>query len=307
MGVAGMPAGGFASFDAAFASGASVGFTTGFISSGGDLAMAVKGGLLGGASAGVTWGIGHGFGSDWNIGGKALAHGVTQGGFSELRGGSFREGFIGGSVGKLGGSVVHANLSESMQPVGMIAVAGIAGLATGGNSDTYLSAAVSAVMVYLYNDMGGKVKSNIAKGEVEAEFGEYLKGKLSSGGVELSVDLGGASITFDNTGKVSGSFGFIKGELAGIDGELSNLGVDVKGLNLTLSDFSVDTIRWKLHYSNSFFGYDLGQHFSSYGGIINVNPTYYLNKTNVGHRYGQYRMGSTRYVDNCMANNFEGC
>ena len=103
MGVAGMPVGGFASFEAAFASGASVGFTTGFISSGGDLAMAVKGGLLGGASAGVTWGIGHGFGSDWNIGGKALAHGVAQGGFSELRGGSFREGFIGGAVGKVSG------------------------------------------------------------------------------------------------------------------------------------------------------------------------------------------------------------
>ncbi len=163
MGVAGMPVGGFASFEAAFASGASVGFTTGFISSGGDLAMAVKGGLLAGASAGVTWGIGHNAGlgdSGWDFAKKSLAHGAAQGGFSELRGGSFREGFIGGAVGKLSAPIVHANLSENMQPVGMVAVAGIAAAASGADSkDATMSAAISSITVYLYNDMGAFSRS----------------------------------------------------------------------------------------------------------------------------------------------------
>ena len=182
MGVAGMQAGGWASAEAAAISGARVGFTTSFISSGGDLGDGVKGAILGGASAATAWGIGHGFGGNLPVEGKALAHGVTQGGFSELRGGSFREGFIGGAVAKLGGGVAHANISESMQPIGMLAVAGIAGLATGGNSDAYLSAAVSAITVYLYNALGTRyaAEAQRTKGfqtitNSQDEFSAYTK------------------------------------------------------------------------------------------------------------------------------------
>jgi hypothetical protein len=118
---------------------------------------------------------------EWCSVGKALGHGVAQGGFSELRGGSFRAGFIGGAVGKIGGSFVHANISESMQPIGILAVAGIAVAASGGDSrDAYLSAAVSAVTVYLYNELGTWARSydGYAKiAEAEQPINE-VKGKV---------------------------------------------------------------------------------------------------------------------------------
>ena len=148
--------------------------------------MAVKGGLLGGASAGVTWGIGHNAGlgdSGWDFAKKSLAHGAAQGGFSELRGGSFREGFIGGAVGKLSAPIVHANLSENMQPVGMVAVAGIAAAASGADSkDALMSAAISSITVYLYNAMGvayqGVAKMTEAlqaREEAADQFNAYIK------------------------------------------------------------------------------------------------------------------------------------
>ncbi|MFC5081000.1 hypothetical protein VTH8203_01577 [Vibrio thalassae] len=106
-------------------------------------------------------GIAHGEGSVFNAdtgslkGALPLAHGVAQGGFHELRGGSFKQGFISGVIGKLGGSVVHKNIDDPIgQMAGMVAVSGIAAAASGANSrDAVMRSAVSVITIYLYNDI----------------------------------------------------------------------------------------------------------------------------------------------------------
>ena len=95
-------------------------------------------------------------------------------------------------------------------------------------------------MQWWYNAEGA-VKANIKKAEVEAKLGKYLKGKLSSDKVELSADLGAASISCDDKGNISGSYGILKGEgqFNGMSAELKALGVDVAGAQLTLSNFFI--------------------------------------------------------------------
>lgn len=148
---------GMASMEAAMASGATVSFTSNVIATG-DIGSALQAGVLGGFSAMATWQVGHGIGKDWGTGTQALGHGVVQGGFNELRGGSFRQGFISGTIGKLGGSVVHENFQQSQvaQVGGIVAVSGIAAVASGASSrDAVLRSAISVITVYLYNDLSG--------------------------------------------------------------------------------------------------------------------------------------------------------
>ncbi|MGF1767323.1 type IV secretion protein Rhs [Enterovibrio makurazakiensis] len=141
--------------DSVVLSGATVSFTTNFIATG-DLASAAQAGVIGGISAAATWQVGHGFGKDWNLAGQALGHGVSQGSFTAIRGDSFKQGFISGVIGKLGGKLVHENLSDvhaTVEVAGIIVVSGIAAEASGANSnDAILRSAMSVVTVYLFND-----------------------------------------------------------------------------------------------------------------------------------------------------------
>ncbi len=89
--------------------------------------------------------------------------------------------------------------------------------------------------------------------------------------------------------------------------KLTSLDVDIKGAQFTLSDFSSTSLSWKIHYSNSFWGYDVGKHFPSFSGAINIDPVHYIVQTGVGQAVQQYRARSTNHVDQCMARNFEGC
>nr|VFK64474.1 MAG: protein of unknown function (DUF4329) [Candidatus Kentron sp. UNK]VFK71103.1 MAG: protein of unknown function (DUF4329) [Candidatus Kentron sp. UNK] len=81
-----------------FVGGAAAGFVAGGISTG-TWKGAFEGAVLGGVSGGIAFGIGHGFGASWGSLGKTVAHGVAQGGLSELAGGDFRSGFLGGMIG----------------------------------------------------------------------------------------------------------------------------------------------------------------------------------------------------------------
>ncbi|MGD8123118.1 hypothetical protein [Vibrio sp. TRT 2004] len=139
----------------AAASGATVSFSTTYITTG-DFGGAIEAGVLGGLSAGVTYGVAHGAAGGTSPFGAALplAHGVVQGGFHELQGGSFKQGFISGVIGKLGGGIVHANVqTQTLQAGGMIIVSGIAAAASGANSrDAVMRSAISVITVYLYND-----------------------------------------------------------------------------------------------------------------------------------------------------------
>ncbi|USE02267.1 hypothetical protein JKJ11_21625 [Vibrio sp. SCSIO 43133] len=157
---------GMASMEAAMASGATVSFTSNVIATG-DMGSALQAGVLGGFSALATWQVGHGIGKDWGTGTQALGHGVVQGGFNELRGGTFRQGFISGTIGKLGGSVVHENFQQTQiaQVGGIVAVSGIAAVASGASSrDAILGSAISVITVYLYNDIARMKEMNRRSG-----------------------------------------------------------------------------------------------------------------------------------------------
>ena len=141
----------------AAASGATASFSTTYITTG-DFDDSLQAGVIGGLSAGITYGVAHGATGGTSPFGAALplAHGVVQGGFHELQGGSFKQGFISGVIGKLGGGIVHANVqTQTLQAGGMIIVSGIAAAASGANSrDAVMRSAVSVITVYLYNEMG---------------------------------------------------------------------------------------------------------------------------------------------------------
>ena len=135
----------------AAANGAITGFTTGFIASGGELDQAAKSGVISGASAWIANDIGDGRGKelDWQT--KAFLHGATQGIISELRGGSFRSGFISGVVGKVGGRVAINYGGDPIANATIIGVfGGIASEAIGGE---FYEGAMRAAFVYLYNDV----------------------------------------------------------------------------------------------------------------------------------------------------------
>ncbi|MGD8123065.1 RHS repeat-associated core domain-containing protein, partial [Vibrio sp. TRT 2004] len=89
------------------ANGATTSFTTTYLTTG-DFGSALEAGVIGGASAVITNGLAHGEGSPFNAQTGSLrvalplAHGVAQGGIHELQGGSFKQGFISGVIGKLG-------------------------------------------------------------------------------------------------------------------------------------------------------------------------------------------------------------
>ncbi|MFA0463817.1 RHS repeat domain-containing protein [Vibrio sp. 10N.261.45.F1] len=143
---------------AVMASGASTSFTTTYITTG-DFGDSMQAGVLGGLSAGVTYGVAHGAAGGTSPFGAALpvAHGVVQGGFHELQGGSFKQGFISGVIGKLGGGIVHdGDKTLTLQEAGgMIIVSGIAAAASGANSrDAVMRSAMSVITIYLYNEMG---------------------------------------------------------------------------------------------------------------------------------------------------------
>ncbi|MGD8117823.1 RHS repeat-associated core domain-containing protein [Vibrio sp. TRT 29B02] len=143
----------------AAASGATASFSTTYITTG-NFGDSVQAGVIGGLSAGITNGLAHGEGSPFNAqtgslrAALPLAHGVAQGGIHELQGGSFKQGFISGVIGKLGGGIVHANVqTQTLQAGGMIIVSGIAAAASGSNSrDAVMRSAISVITIYLYND-----------------------------------------------------------------------------------------------------------------------------------------------------------
>ncbi len=82
--------------------------------SGGDWEDVLQGAALGGVAAGIAHGIGEHFGhnpSVFDFGnefGRALAHGLSQGGLHEVAGGGFGDGFLGGFFGSVGSSLMSS-------------------------------------------------------------------------------------------------------------------------------------------------------------------------------------------------------
>ena len=122
------------------------------------------------------------------------------------------------------------------------------------------------------------LSGDLRKATIEAKLGKHITAKLSSGKVELQVELGMATVSFDGEGNVVGSYGVVRGavEFNDFGAELKALGVDLAGLQLTLSNFSSETLSWNIHYSSTIFGYDVGQHFPTFSDTININPVHYV-------------------------------
>ena len=144
-----------------------VGFTTGYIGSGGNMGEALKGGMFSALGAAVAFEIGHVIpweGSENVVMAKmALAHGVSQGAISELRGGDFKSGFIGGFLGKMTGGL-GKSLFEGNRVAQYIAVTMIGGAVSEAAGGDFLDGAISAAMVHLFNDYAFKVNPNEASG-----------------------------------------------------------------------------------------------------------------------------------------------
>ncbi|VVM22720.1 Rhs family protein-like precursor [uncultured Gammaproteobacteria bacterium] len=90
-----------------WASGAAAGFVSGAISTG-SLKGAMRGAVLGSVTAGVANHIGYGKSAfaKWaqkDIYNKAIAHGLSQGAISQISGGNFKEGFLGGAFSSYAG------------------------------------------------------------------------------------------------------------------------------------------------------------------------------------------------------------
>ncbi|CAC9559628.1 hypothetical protein [uncultured Gammaproteobacteria bacterium] len=99
---------------------------------------------------------------------KAIAHGLSQGALSQIAGGDFKSGFIGGSISSLSGSYMKGARGKSLGISGRTAVAVTAGGITaelGGGK--FANGAMSAAFVHLFNHEGHKVGEDFSHPNIE--------------------------------------------------------------------------------------------------------------------------------------------
>jgi len=163
--------------EAIFANAFAAGFVGGGISSG-----SAKGAFIGGFSALATAGIGHGGTNKSTYFQKGfrtvLAHGVAQGATAELRGGSFRSGFIGGFA---SGYAPNLGIDQKSTSAGLVlartSVAGVfGGLVTQASGGSFKDGAFHATMVHLFNDEYSKLMRSLDDSELH-NFGRELNQK----------------------------------------------------------------------------------------------------------------------------------
>ena len=140
---------------------------------GGGTREILRGALFGAVSGAVTAGIGHGLpwdrvaGAVGNFGaavGKAALHGFAQGGLSEIQGGDFASGFVGGAFGSLAGSAMgyagdrgyFGGLLKDRGAGGIVLSTSIAatvgGTAAALGGGSFTNGAISVAFVHLFND-----------------------------------------------------------------------------------------------------------------------------------------------------------
>ena len=153
--------GGLFGSEAIFSNAFAAGFVSGGISSG-----SAKGAFIGGFSALATAGIGHGkggnaiFKSKWAV---AASHGVAQGATAELRGGSFKTGFIGGFAGHYAPSL-GIDRADASDVIARTSVAGIwGGMIAEASGGSFRNGAFHASMVHLFNSELKRIGESIAQ------------------------------------------------------------------------------------------------------------------------------------------------
>lgn len=188
--------------------GAAAGFISGLVTG----QNPFKAALWGGLSAGLAWGIGHGTGGGlWHNGsapfgtvGTHLAHGISQGAISQLRGGKFKAGFFGAIIGGLSPAGMMAKLNVgSLLSRTMIAsvFGGLASLATGGKFE---DGAMAAAFRHLFNEevtyfdgKDGVVTRDHRDPRVPGVVSRYAQGKINGRWAENPRSYGGASGGFN--------------------------------------------------------------------------------------------------------------
>jgi hypothetical protein len=215
---------------------------------------------------------------------NVAAHGLLGGAMAELQGGNFGHGFISSAISTSIKSVMTPQQGSYSAAVGRTMISAIVGGTmshlTGGS---FANGAITSALQWWFNaeDSGKFLNADLSKAQVEVELGKILKAKLSSGKIEIEADLKPIRLKIDHKGNISFSGGIVKGtsEFNGIETELKMLGIDAAGFNLEFSGFNKDSISFKAYYSNEFMGYDVGQYFTEFSGNIQVNPRYYLLKS----------------------------
>ncbi len=177
-----------------FVNGAVVGFTKDFIASGGDFGQAIQGAVTSAMSAAGAEGVADHFGHEWSIEG-ALAHGITQGAIGAISGGSFKGGFISAFVSKVTSAGLRTwniaqtrnadgTLTESARLGGLAINMMLGGLASEASGGSFNEGALSAAVVYLYNDIWDEYAAKIAFGEdkndPKIEFSDEFISKTNS-------------------------------------------------------------------------------------------------------------------------------
>jgi len=134
------------------------GATRGFaqsVLSGGDIIQIFTNTITGGLNAQITGQLpdilnngDHGFSF-----GLMLGHGIVQGVFSAIRGGKFKTGFISGAASKITSATINETpLSQADPFVKMSVTAILSGMASKASGGDFVQGAMSAMVVWLYND-----------------------------------------------------------------------------------------------------------------------------------------------------------
>ncbi|NDV63385.1 hypothetical protein G0Q06_13045 [Puniceicoccales bacterium CK1056] len=219
----------------------------GTLAMGGSASDAFKAALISGASMVVAHFIGGHFDNLYNGAelysdpliemGRALAHGITSGGFSELGGGDFESGFLAGFAGSLGGSVMKLNsgngeIFESMEArvIGAAIVGGTASELGGGK---FINGAVTGAIIQVFNHE----EADGAQGRDVETDGIRIRLSTSTEKVELERYLDGKWITLDDSDAAVRALNALSGvgDAGDIGSNLPNSGASMRALSKALS------------------------------------------------------------------------
>lgn len=157
---------------------------------------ALKGGLIGGISSAITYGIGSIFGKMGSFGHELLragAHGLATGTFSSLDGGNFARGFFSGTSASLAGSLAHGmELNKGWTAALSSTIGGLTSLALG---DKFFTGAMNGMQIGVLNHlMHGEWGARIThdnRGNMVGELDEVIVWGKAKAGMSI-IDIASA-------------------------------------------------------------------------------------------------------------------
>jgi RHS repeat-associated protein len=175
---------------------------TGALLSGADLGQAFKAGAIGALIGSISAGVANGVGSlefdDDALVGKMLAHGITQGGLSELSGDKFEHGFFSAALSAgLAGTITEKDGTLRVGRVeAVVASAVVGGTASALGGGKFANGAITGAYVMMFNalmhEKGGPQKGNNAQNE-KGSTGVGFIGSAGIGlikkGIQISVGV----------------------------------------------------------------------------------------------------------------------